>query len=298
MATIDREEKGYPPPDPHVSLPGTSVTAVGSQQETATPPPPQQQQHHHRLHLPHIGRNHDDSTSHWHTDSVLLPINDKLRVFRALTGIESSLPGLNPTTPSSHGIFHLFSSKKDEYQSTRQAPNIGIYHRVIQAENLAAKRYRIFSLLINTCLGIQIVVAAALTAIGAARGSYKVITAFGAINTIMAGILTYLRGSGLPNREKYYEHEWGKVRMYVEQREREFCLQGCELDVEEEIMIVETMFQEVRRRMEEGGDSSVSETTTRGRRKILPVAATAIATVKEASRERALKEVEAGEEKR
>jgi hypothetical protein len=294
MATIDREEKGYPPPDAN-ALPSSSVTAIGSRHETATPPP--QQHHNHRIHLPHIGKHHE--SSHQHTNSTLLPINDKLRVFRALTGIESSLPGLAPTTPQSKSMFRL-SSAPQEQQITRQAPNIGIYHRVIQAEALAAKRYRIFSTLINTCLGIQIVVAAALTAIGAARGPYRAITAFGAINTIMAGILTYLKGSGLPNREKYYEHEWGKVRMYVEQREREFCLEGCELDVEEEIMIVENMFQEVRRRMEEGGaseggGSAVSEMGSKGsKRKIMPAAATAIAAVKEARRDdEKIKEVEA-----
>ncbi|KAL4973808.1 hypothetical protein BDW66DRAFT_161776 [Aspergillus desertorum] len=161
--------------------------------------------------------------------SVLIPPSDKLLVFRALTGIDT--------------------------------PNIGIYTRVVQAETKAAKHYRFYATLINTCLGIQMVVAAALTALGAARGPHNAVTAFGAINTIVAGTLTYLKGSGLPDRLKHYQNEWRNIREYIEQRERELCLDGCGLDVEEEIQIIEQMYEGVKREIEatkSGGDSRAS----------------------------------------
>ncbi|KAI5468098.1 hypothetical protein BGZ63DRAFT_372944 [Mariannaea sp. PMI_226] len=169
--------------------------------------------------------------------TALVPPEDKLLTFRSLTGIDT-VPAL---TASGH--------------SARTAPNIGIYTRVVRAEKKAASSHSRFSILINVCLGLQVVVAASLTALGAAKGSHKAITAFGAINTIVAGILTYLKGSGLPGKYKFHEEEWKRLREHIEQREREFCLANCNLDVQEEIYIVEDMYQRVKARLE-GSHSS------------------------------------------
>ncbi|KAK2827828.1 hypothetical protein FQN49_007303 [Arthroderma sp. PD_2] len=95
------------------------------------------------------------------------------------------------------------------------------------------------------CLGVQIVVAAALTALGAGNGPRVLITIFGAVNTAIAGYLTYLKGSGLPNRKRYHQSQYGKVRQQIEQRERDFCLEDCELDVLQEIRNIQQMYEEV-----------------------------------------------------
>ncbi|PYI08752.1 hypothetical protein BO78DRAFT_309724 [Aspergillus sclerotiicarbonarius CBS 121057] len=184
----------------------------------------------------------------------LIPPDDKLLVFRALTGIDS-IPALT--------TLHHFR---------RTAPNIGIYTRVVRAEQSAATRYRFFSILINVCLGIQIVVAAALTALGAASGPHSAVTAFGAINTIMAGVLTYLKGSGLPDRLKHYQNEWRNVREYIEQRERELCLDGSTLDVQEEILFIEYMYEGVKREIEatKSGENRSSPREGYNRRAFLP----------------------------
>jgi len=158
----------------------------------------------------------------------LVPANDKLVVFRTLTGIDSG-PGL--TT----GFY-------DE----RIDRNIGIYGRVVTAEKSARTKYKIFSVLINVCLGLQLVVAAALTALGAGNGPHKLVTALGGINTVIAGLMTYLKGSGLPHRLKYYESEWTKVREFIEQREREFCREGCALNVEDEVRLISNMYDDVK----------------------------------------------------
>ncbi|KFA75778.1 hypothetical protein S40288_07907 [Stachybotrys chartarum IBT 40288] len=163
---------------------------------------------------------------------ALIPQHDKLLVFRALTGIDT-VPAL---TRAGH--------------SARTAPNLGIYTRVVRAEQHCGWTYHVVSLLINICLGVQIVVAAILTALGAADGPHAAVTAFGAINTIIAAILTYVKGSGLPDRLKYHKDEWKQVREYIEQREREFCLIDCSLDAQEEIMIVEEMYKSVKARLE------------------------------------------------
>ncbi|OAL50623.1 hypothetical protein IQ07DRAFT_599716 [Pyrenochaeta sp. DS3sAY3a] len=128
----------------------------------------------------------------------------------------------------------------------RAAPNLGIYNRVCHREQQAKRGYKFASVMINSCLGVQIIVAAALTAMGAANTNHVGITAFGAINTVIAGLLTYLKGSGLPNRIRWYENEWKKVREYIEQRERDFSRPDCRLNVEEVVAVVEAMYEEVK----------------------------------------------------
>ncbi|KAL6233464.1 hypothetical protein BDW75DRAFT_190814 [Aspergillus navahoensis] len=224
LAALDREEQGYPPTQQSLPMMGSMGYDPADAPESAD------------ARTRRFTLNRTDA-------SVLIPPSDKLLVFRALTGIDS--------TPALSLSLH----------TPRAAPNIGIYTRVVQAETKAAKRFRFYATLINTCLGIQIVVAAALTALGAARGPHNAVTAFGAINTIVAGILTYLKGSGLPDRLKHYQNEWRNIREYIEQRERELCLDGCGLDVEEEIQIVEQMYEGVKREIEatkSGGDSKAS----------------------------------------
>jgi len=203
---------------------------------------------------PEDGRSHEDevATSTPSTNG-LVPINDKIANFRILTGIDSA-PALT--------MIEILK---------RPAPNLGIYARTVRAEQRTGLQFKIFSVLINGCLGAQIIVAAALTALGAGKGPHGAVTAFGAINTVIAGFLTYLKGSGLPNRLKYYENEWTKVREYIEQRERDFHREGCRLDLEEEIRNVERMYEDVRQDMEANTpDSYTSMNEARKRRGVVP----------------------------
>lgn len=62
------------------------------------------------------------------------------------------------------------------------------------------RKYENFTVLINVALVLQLIVAAALTALGASNSNHRAVTAFGGVNTVIAGFLTYLKGSGLPNR--------------------------------------------------------------------------------------------------
>ncbi|OOF90530.1 hypothetical protein ASPCADRAFT_156589 [Aspergillus carbonarius ITEM 5010] len=243
LAALDREEQGHPPPA-DLPLPGGPAgipPAPGpAPLPIATIAAPQPQPQPQPQLDPHAGS--------------LIPPDDKLLVFRALTGIDS-IPALTTL-----------------HHARRPAPNIGIYTRVVRAEQSAATRYRFFSILINVCLGIQIVVAAALTALGAASGPHSAITAFGAINTIMAGVLTYLKGSGLPDRLKHYQTEWRNIREYIEQRERELCLDGSPLDLQEEIQFIEYMYEGVKREIEatKSGENRASPREGYNRRAFLP----------------------------
>ena len=149
--------------------------------------------------------------------------------------------------------------------NNRPAKNTGIYRRIVDAENRARSQHSVFAFLINGALGLQIIFAAAVTALGAGNGPHGAVTAFGAMNTILAGFLTFLKGSGLPNRLKYYENEWTKVREYIEQRERDFATDHSDLDLVQELLFVERMYGDVKRDIEANTpDSYVSISVARG----------------------------------
>ncbi|KAL2200459.1 hypothetical protein P885DRAFT_27524 [Corynascus similis CBS 632.67] len=161
-----------------------------------------------------------------------IPTDDALALFRLTLGITAA-----PHLGFSHSPH-------------RPADNLGLYERVIHAEQTAKDNYKVFSAIINACYFLQIIVAASLTAMGAANASNKAVVAFGAINTVIAGFLTYLKGSGYPARFKYCSGEWKKIREYIEHRERDFSLETCTLDVYEEIDVVREMYETTKRDIE------------------------------------------------
>lgn len=159
-------------------------------------------------------------------------LNTQLTVFREIVGI-------NPTPALGFG------------KVKRPAPNKGIYLRTCQAESKARLQYYACAAIFNTCFLLQIVVAAALTAIGAAKGPHIAVTVLGAVNTVMAGILTYLKGQGLPNRLRQFQSELRKVRECIEERERDFSRLDCKLDLDHEIAFIWRLYEAVRQNNED-----------------------------------------------
>ncbi|KAG8530420.1 uncharacterized protein KY384_004922 [Bacidia gigantensis] len=143
------------------------------------------------------------------------------------------------------GITDVFSSGPKSWK--RITPNLGVYKRVVLAEKHAKIQYYSFAWLINTCLLLQIIFAAILTALGAANGSHIAITAIGAANTVIAGLLSFTKGQGLPNRLRQYQNTLRKVREYIEQPEREFAQFDCQLDLSHEIKAVIAMYEDARK---------------------------------------------------
>ncbi|KAI1660013.1 hypothetical protein F4813DRAFT_350690 [Daldinia decipiens] len=178
--------------------------------------------------------------------SYLVPEGNRLTLFRLMVGISTS-PYLGYSESSPVG--------------TRPAANIGIYARVVHSEQKSKDRYKVFSILINACYFFQIVVAASITAMGAAGVSHGAVTAFGAINTIIAGLLTFLKGSGLPARLKYYGNEWKKIREFIEQRERDFSRTGCTLDVYEVVAAIDRMYNNTKQEIEMNTPDSYTSVT-------------------------------------
>ena len=161
---------------------------------------------------------------------------EKLKLFRDLVGIHS-LP-------------------MKEAGQKRPAPNVGTYKRLVEALAKRRVQYYLTASFINSCLFGQIVVAAALTALGAAAGSHVLITVLGAINTVIAGVMTYLKGQGLPDRLLEDANGLRRVREYLEQIERQLIVEDSTVDVETEARIIYDMYNQVRKNAEDNAPNN------------------------------------------
>ena len=139
----------------------------------------------------------------------------------------------------------------------RPAPNEGVYKRTVDEESRVKFQYAVSNYMVNTFYMLQIIVGAALTALGAAKGPASAVTFLGAVNTVIAGLLTYLKGQGLPMRLEQNLHLLRTLREHIEAREREFLEPECLLDVDEEIDRVTKMYQEVRQTAQDNAPGTV-----------------------------------------
>ena len=172
---------------------------------------------------------------------TLVPTEDKLLIFRTLTGID--------TVPVvSHSGY-----------ACRPAANIGIYTRVIQYERMGKRMYLVVKSIFLLCLALQIIMGAAVTAMGAAHASYNGITGLGAVATITASIVAYIKGTGQPQKLKDIENRWKGVREHIERRERELCLADCRLDVYREVAIVDKMYQTIKEQFDADKSQRLSQ---------------------------------------
>jgi hypothetical protein len=71
----------------------------------------------------------------------------------------------------------------------------------------------------NTMLLSQVILGAALTALGASESSHILITVFGAMNTIIAGLVAYLKSRGQPMRARMYRDDLERVVDEIENSE-------------------------------------------------------------------------------
>ncbi len=86
-----------------------------------------------------------------------------------------------------------------------------LYGRAIHMRDAQNTTYMITAALSNTLLLTQVVLGAALTALGASESSHILITVFGALNTIIAGLVAYLKSRGQPMRARMYRDDLDRV---------------------------------------------------------------------------------------
>ena len=95
--------------------------------------------------------------------------------------------------------------------SSQQSDCIPLYARAVRKRRDQNLTYNFTSALSNTLLLAQVVLGALLTALGAMASSYKLITVFGVVNTVIAGLVAYLRSRGQPMRARMFRDDLEEV---------------------------------------------------------------------------------------
>lgn len=86
-----------------------------------------------------------------------------------------------------------------------------LYARAMKRRRAQSCHYVLTTALVNTLLLSQIVIGAALTGLGASNSSRVLITVFGALNTIIAGVIAFLKSRGQPMRARMFRDDLSRV---------------------------------------------------------------------------------------
>ncbi|KAH8686128.1 hypothetical protein BGZ60DRAFT_523390 [Tricladium varicosporioides] len=148
------------------------------------------------------------------------PVTDPLNVFHEALGIPPPKPVKPKRTLLGKEKIPKPHEKKPK-QPKLTAANKGVYHQVLNNERWARYKYQFCDFLLTGAMFLQIVVGAAVTALGAGSANHILITVFGAANTALASLLAVMKSQGLPNRLRQDWNGWRELREYIEEKERE-----------------------------------------------------------------------------
>ncbi|KAJ9652762.1 hypothetical protein H2198_007989 [Neophaeococcomyces mojaviensis] len=100
-----------------------------------------------------------------------------------------------------------------------QIPKKSLYGRTVSQLSSQRRAYNATASLNNILLLSQVILGAALTALGASASSHILITIFGATNTIIAGLVAYLKSRGQPMRSRVYRDDLERIVDEIENSE-------------------------------------------------------------------------------
>jgi SMODS and SLOG-associating 2TM effector domain len=103
--------------------------------------------------------------------------------------------------------------------TTRRSGNATLYERACSKRTSQSRTYTLTAAVSNTLLLTQIVFGATLTALGASESSHILITLFGVLNTIIAGLVAYLKSRGQPMRARMFRDDLEQVVNEIENSE-------------------------------------------------------------------------------
>lgn len=138
-------------------------------------------------------------------EHIRLSTDEGLMIFRRAVGINSDLaPKAKRPGAAEEGL---------------KEPT-GMYRSVIAEKGKRKLQYFLLSWALNITHFAQVVIGAALTALGPNASRYTLaITVLGAINTVIAGVLALLKGSGLPERLYKDATEFRRLQDWIEETE-------------------------------------------------------------------------------
>ncbi len=91
-----------------------------------------------------------------------------------------------------------------------------LYNRALRKRKAQNMTYGFTAALSNTLLLSQVVLGATLTALGASESSHVLITIFGVLNTVIAGLVAYLKSRGRPMRARMFRDDLEHVVEEIE----------------------------------------------------------------------------------
>lgn len=94
-----------------------------------------------------------------------------------------------------------------------------LYERAVNKRRQQQWAYGITASVSNVLLLSQVVLGAALTGLGASESSHVLITVFGALNTVIAGLVAYLKSRGQPMRARMFRDDLDRVVDEIENSE-------------------------------------------------------------------------------
>jgi hypothetical protein len=120
----------------------------------------------------------------------------------------------------------------------------GIYKSIIDMQRKKHLQYDVIAFLQYGLYFAQVVVGAALTALGPSAADHTVlITLLGAINTVIAGVLALIKGSGQPTRLAKDQVGYRRIQDWVEETEALLAVGVIGRDRREVGMLVEVAFK-------------------------------------------------------
>ncbi|KAI0159800.1 hypothetical protein GGR57DRAFT_490736 [Xylariaceae sp. FL1272] len=97
---------------------------------------------------------------------------------------------------------------------------IGIYRAVLKEQLSLRMRYALLQAFLYIVYFLQIIIGAVLTALGATASKYeKLITVLGALNTVLAGVLALVKGSGQPMKMGKDRIGYRRLQDWIEETE-------------------------------------------------------------------------------
>lgn len=111
-----------------------------------------------------------------------------------------------------------FFEETQQYQ-TYEAAIFDLQKELTQTRNYQNFQYQLLTVTCNLLVILQVVIGATITALGPSGGDHVLaITILGALNTSIAGILSLLKGRGLPQRLRRNMAEINKVLDLIRER--------------------------------------------------------------------------------
>ncbi|KAI0139962.1 hypothetical protein F4776DRAFT_614825 [Hypoxylon sp. NC0597] len=131
------------------------------------------------------------------------PNDENLVIFRKALGIN----------------YHREATDSGTLEEGRKSA-IGIYKTVLETQRTKAVQHALLNAFLYLCYFAQIVIGAALTAVGPTSGRYEnLITVLGAVNTVLAGVLALIKGSGQPQRLEKDRVGFRRLQDWIEETE-------------------------------------------------------------------------------